>query len=85
MAASPGVMMARKKSTDKEPAREPAKRYGTLIRVSDDFAELLRKVCPLAGQSAADFVDENLLAIVQKRYRDLLKSESKKLGGKESD
>jgi hypothetical protein len=56
----------------------------SLFRVSDEFAESLRKVCALGGTSAAKFADEHLLPIVQKKYRDLLNAESKKMGGKGS-
>jgi hypothetical protein len=57
------------------------KRYGTLVRVSDEFADALRKASALQSVSMADFADTHLLAVVQKLYRDTLAKESKRMGG----
>jgi hypothetical protein len=70
--------MAKKKAA----ASAGPKRYGTLVRVSDDFADALRKASALQGVSMADFADANLLAVVQKLYVDTLARESKRMGGK---
>jgi Meiotically up-regulated gene 113 len=59
----------------------PLDRPGTLVRVSDAFADALRKASALQSVSMADFADANLLAVVQKLYRDTLARESKRMGG----
>ena len=77
MVASSGVRVAKKNAS----GGEPAKRYGTLIRVSDQLADVIRKVCPIDGQSAAEFLDEHVLSIVQEIYRDRLAGETKRMAG----
>jgi hypothetical protein len=72
-----GSTVAKKKST----TGGDAKRYGTLVRVSDDFADALRKAAALTGVSHAEFADAHLLAIVQKAYRDALAREARRMGG----
>lgn len=72
-----GKPVAKKKSsTNAEP-----RRYGTLIRVSDEFADAIRKASALADVSHSEFADDHLLAIVQRIYRDALAKESKRMGG----
>jgi hypothetical protein len=51
------------------------------IRVSDAFADALRKASALQGVSMADFADTHLLAGVQKLYREELGKESKRMAG----
>lgn len=77
LVASPGVKVAKKKTT----GDQPAKRYGTLIRVSDAFADRIRKVCALNGRSAADHIDEHFLGQLDDQYTDLLAAETKVMGG----
>lgn len=72
-----GKRVAKKKADgDKEP-----KRYGTLIRVSDAFAEALRDAASFERLSMAEFADAYLLPVTQKRYRDAIVKEAKRVGG----
>ena len=41
-----------------------SKRYGTLVRVSDDFAKALSDVTRFEGSSVAEFADAHLLPVV---------------------
>lgn len=59
----------------------PALPSPTLIRVSDEFADAIRKASALTDVSHSDFADTHLLAIVQRIYRDTLAKESKRMGG----
>ena len=52
------------------------KRYGTMIRVSHEFAETLRDVTWLERISIAESANAYLLPVVRKRYRDGLPSKS---------
>jgi hypothetical protein len=73
-----GSTVGRKKLPPKtEP--EP-KRQGTMIRVSDDFAEVFRKACNLEGLNSAEFVDSHFLPLVRRIYRELLDRETKEMG-----
>ncbi len=72
--------MAKKKTT--KPANETeTKRYGTLIRVSDEFAEALRDVTGIEKTTVAEFADSVLLPLVRKRYREAILREAKRLEG----
>jgi hypothetical protein len=66
--------MARKK------AGKP-KRYGTLIRVSDEFAAALRDAVGFEKTSMAEFADAQLLPVVRKRYRDAVLKEARRMEG----
>jgi hypothetical protein len=57
------------------------KQYGTLIRVGNEFADALRKACALEGVSVAEFAEANFLPIIQKRYRESLAKEAKRMEG----
>ena len=70
-----GTVAKKKASTPADP-----KRYGTLVRVSDAFADALRKTSALQGVSMADFADTHLLAVAQRIYREALAKESKRMG-----
>lgn len=72
-----GDDVAKKKATGQ------AKRYGTLIRVSDEFAAAIRDAAGFEKLSAAEFVDLHLLAIVRKRYKDAVIKAAKKMEGKD--
>jgi hypothetical protein len=65
-----------------KPAGKP-KRYGTMIRVSDAFAEALSDVTSIEKQSIAEFCDTVLLPVVRKRYRESVLRKAKKLEGSE--
>jgi hypothetical protein len=60
---------------------EPQKRYGTLMRVSDEFAAAMRDVTGFEKISAADFADAHLLPILRKRYRNAVLREAKRMEG----
>lgn len=68
-----------KKKADK--SGQP-KRYGTLIRVTDEFADAIRDASSLEKLSVADFATAHLLPVVTRRYRDTLISKAKKVEGK---
>lgn len=51
-------------------APEPARRYGSLIRVSDEFAEAINDAASIRKQSVRDLADELLLGLVRKAYTD---------------
>lgn len=61
------------------------KRYGTLIRVSDEFADVLKKAAVLHQQSMAQFADKHLLPVAKTRYQSAMTKESKKLKGGAED
>ena len=60
---------------------EAPKRYGTLIRVSDEFAKALRDVTGFEKSTVAEFCDADLLPLVRKRYRDAILKEAKRMEG----
>ena len=69
-----GETVARKKS-------EP-KRYGTLIRVTDAFAEAIRDGSSFEKMSVAEYANTYLLPIVEKRYRDAVVKAARKMEGR---
>lgn len=71
------LAVAKKKPTDKG---QP-KRYGTLVRVSDVFAESLRRAASFEKLSMAEYAEAHLLPIVEKRYREVLLREAKRVEG----
>lgn len=73
-----GVVDVGVKKTDLDP-----KRHGSLIRVSEAFAEAIRDVVGLEKTSAAKFADTHLLPIVQKRYRDIILKKARKMESSE--
>jgi hypothetical protein len=72
-AETPGVA---KKKTGESP-----KRYGTLIRLSDEFAAALRDVRVFEKSTVAQFADAHLPPVVRKRYRDAVLSLAKCMQG----
>jgi hypothetical protein len=76
MSALAGVAYVGKKKTGAAP-----RRYGTLIRVSDEFAEALREATGIEKTTAAEFADTHLLPIVRQRYRDAVLREARRLEG----
>jgi hypothetical protein len=58
------------------------RKYGSLIRVSDQFIEAMRDVTGFEKVSTAEFADAVLLPIVQKRYREGVIRKAKQLEGK---
>lgn len=57
------------------------KRYGTQIRVTEEFAQAITKAAHMEGLSVADFAAEHLMPVVESRYRDAVLSEAKRLKG----
>ena len=70
--------MARPKATEKP---EP-KRYGTLIRVSDKFADAIRDASSFEKLSVAEFADTVLLPITEKRFKDAVTKAAKRMEDK---
>ena len=62
-------------------AKKQPKRYGTLIRVSDQFAEALKDVTGFEKITVAEFCDTHLLPVVRKRYHNGVIKKAKKLEG----
>lgn len=59
------------------------KRYGTLIRVTDEFAEAVKRAASFENVSVAEFAGMHLLPVVEKRYREAVTREAKRMEGKE--
>jgi hypothetical protein len=76
MGAQAGVLDVAKKKAGAVP-----KKYGTLIRVSDEFAAALRDVVGFEKTSVAEFADAHLLSVVRKRYRDAILREARRMEG----
>src|SRR4051794_36867330 len=68
-----GGAVAKKKASESE--GQP-KRYGTLIRVSDTFADALKKAASFEKISMAEFADLVLLPVTENRYRDAVIKEA---------
>ena len=64
-------------------AKKPTKpkRYGTLIRVSDAFAEALRNAASFEKMNIAEFADTYLLSPTEKRYKDAVLKEARRMEG----
>jgi hypothetical protein len=73
-------VVVEKRDVAKKKAEKP-KKYGTLIRVSDEFAEALRDVVGFEKTSMAEFADAHLLPMVRKRYRDAVIREARRMEG----
>ena len=58
---------------------KPPKKYGTLIRVSDAFAESIKRASSFEGTSVAEFANAHLLPITEKRYRDAVVRAARKM------
>jgi hypothetical protein len=54
---------------------------GTLIRVTDEFAEVIRTASSFQKSSIIEYADAVLLPLVQQRYRDVLIREATRLEG----
>lgn len=57
------------------------RRYGTLIRVSDEFAEALKRAASFESLSMTEFTQVVLLPIVEKRYRDAVLKAARRMEG----
>lgn len=78
MSAVAGVKDVAKKKSGVAP-----KRYGTLVRVSEGFAEALRDATRFEKTSVAEFADAHLLPVVRKRYREAVLREARRVEGGE--
>jgi ribosome-binding protein aMBF1 (putative translation factor) len=76
--ATPSPAVAKKKSV----SGEKPKQYGTLIRVSESFADAIRKASQFQGMSMAGYADEYLLPVVEKKYRDAVLKEAERMKSK---
>jgi hypothetical protein len=75
--ASMGEPMAKKKAGGGEKPR----RYGTLIRVTDEFAQALRRASSFEKVSMAEYAATHLLPVVERRYRDAVLKEARRIEG----
>ncbi len=81
----PGVVeVAKKKAEKPEVPKGAPKRYGTLIRVSDEFADAIGEITGLQRISAAHWLDTHVLAMIRKQYRDEILNKAKRLEGTDS-
>jgi hypothetical protein len=60
-------------------AGEAPKRYGTLIRVSDELADALREAAGFEKISVSEFGDAHVLPVVRKHYRDAVLRKAKQM------
>jgi hypothetical protein len=72
--------MAKKKAP---PLASEAKEDTTLIRVSVRFANAIRDAAVIEKTSVANLADAHLLPVVEKRYRDFILREAKRMEGRE--
>lgn len=72
-----------KKKSDQP--KDQAKRYGTLIRVSDRFADALRRITQIEGVSMADYIDAQYLASTEQAYEAAVVAEAKRIERKRLD
>ncbi len=77
------TVMAEVRDVGKKKSVGAPKRYGTLVRVSDEFAKALSEVTRFEGSSVAEFADAHLLPIVRKRYREAVLKEARRMEGGE--
>lgn len=73
--------VARVEDVAKKKSGATPKRYGTLVRVSEGFAEALRDATRFEKTSVAEFADAHLLPIVRKRYREAVLKEARRVEG----
>lgn len=77
-AALPDDAMA-KKTAPKGKSEPDSKGETTMIRVTVEFAELVRDAAMLDRTSIAEFATEHFQPIAKKRYADAIKRAAKKL------
>jgi hypothetical protein len=66
----------------KKSSKGPVKRYGTLVRVTDRTAEILRRVSRQEDISVAEFMTRYVEPIAEKRYGELIAKEMERLKGR---
>jgi hypothetical protein len=79
--AATAVELASTPPVARKKAPSDLKRYGTLIRVSDEFAEAIRDAASFEKLSVAEFATKHLLDRVRKRYREAVLKEAKRVEG----
>ena len=75
------TLAGRETPVAKKKTEGKAKRFGTLIRVSNEFADAMSRASSFEKISMAKFADKHLLAIVEKRYRDAVLKEARRMEG----
>lgn len=75
------TVVAEVRDVAKKKSAVTPKRYGTLVRVSDEFAKALSEVTRFEGSSVAEFADAHLLPVVRKRYREAVLKEARRMEG----
>jgi hypothetical protein len=73
-AAVGGKNVGKKTAKDAEP-----KRYGTLIRVSEAFAEAMGEASSFEGMSVAQFAETRLLPVVKQHYKEAVIAKARRL------
>lgn len=63
------------------PEKGQRQQSGTLVRVSEGFAEALRDATRFEKTSVAEFADAHLLPVVRKRYREAVLKEARRVEG----
>lgn len=58
------------------------KRYGTLIRVTDEFADEIREAAALHRTSVAEYATTHLQPVMRKEYKETFLKKARKLEGK---
>lgn len=75
------AVVAEVRAVAKKKSGGTPKRYGTLVRVSDEFAKALSDATKFEGSSVAEFADAHLLPVVRKWYRDAVLKEARRMEG----
>lgn len=78
MSSVGGLAVGKKRSQEGKP-----RRYGTLIRVTDESAELITRAASFEKLSVAEFVTRYFDPIAEKRYRDAVLKEARRMKGEE--
>lgn len=55
------------------------KRYGTLIRVTDEFAEVIKEAASIEKMSVAEFAQTHLIEVARTRYKAAVRRLAKKV------
>jgi len=75
------IAVAKVRDVPKNKSETTNKRRGTLIRVSDEFAQALSDATRFDKTSVAEFADAHLLPVVRKRYREAVLKEARRMEG----
>ncbi len=72
------VLSMQTKTKERDVAKQP-KSHGTMVRVSFELAEALRRIAGLETQSIMEWSDKNLLSIVLKKYDEAILKKAKEI------